>query len=31
MSRIALQGPGAGVRRTDCADRPPRAEVFKMG
>ena len=27
-SRVALQGPGAGARRTECADRSPRAEVF---
>ena len=31
MSRVALQGPGAGACRTDCADRPPGAEVFKTG
>ena len=30
-SRVALQGPGAGARGTGCADRPPRAEVFKTG
>ena len=30
-SRVALQGPGVGARRTDCADRLPRAEVFKTG
>ena len=27
-SRIALQGPGAGARGTECADRSPGAEVF---
>ena len=27
-SRIALQGPGAGTRGTECADRSPGAEVF---
>ena len=27
-SRVALQGPGAGVRGTGCADRSPGAEVF---
>ena len=30
-SRVALQGPGVGTCRTGCADRPPRAEVFKTG
>ena len=30
-SRVALQGPGVGACRTGCADRPPRAEVFKTG
>ena len=29
--RIALQGPGAGARGTECADRPPGAEAFKTG
>ena len=28
MSRVALQGPGAGTRRTECTDRSPGAEVF---
>ena len=27
-SRVALQGPGAGTRRMECADRSPGAEVF---
>ena len=31
MSRIALQGPGAGARGTECADRLPAAEVLKTG
>ena len=31
MSRVALQGPGAGARRTECTDRSPGAEVFKTG
>ena len=31
MSRVALQGPGAGAHGMGCADRPPRAEVFKTG
>ena len=31
MSRIALQGPGAGARRMECADRLPAAEVLKTG
>ena len=26
--RVALQGPGAGACRTECADRSPGAEVF---
>ena len=30
-SRVALQGPGAGVRGTGCADRSPGAEAFKTG
>ena len=30
-SHIALQGPGAGVRIMDSADRSPGAEVLKMG
>ena len=30
-SCVALQGPGAGARGTECVDRPPRAEVFKTG
>ena len=28
---VTLQGPGVGARETDCADRPPGVEVFKMG
>ena len=28
-SRVALQGPGAGTRGTECADRSPAAEVLK--
>ena len=31
MSRVALQGPGAGASRTDSMDRSPGAEVLKMG
>ena len=31
MLRIALQGPGAGARGTECADRSPAAEVLKTG
>ena len=27
-SRVMLQGPGAGTRGTECADRSPGAEVF---
>ena len=27
-SRVALQGPGVGARRMECADRSPGAEVF---
>ena len=27
-SRVVLQGPGAGARGTECADRSPGAEVF---
>ena len=27
-SRVALQGPGAGTRGTECADRSPGAKVF---
>ena len=27
-SCVVLQGPGAGARRTDSADRSPRVEVF---
>ena len=27
-SRVTLQGPGAGARGTECADRSPGAEVF---
>ena len=27
-SRVALQGPGAGARGMECADRSPGAEVF---
>ena len=30
-SRVALQGPGAGARGTERADRPPGAEAFKTG
>jgi hypothetical protein len=30
-SCVALQGPGVGARGTECVDRPPRAEAFKMG
>ena len=30
-SRVALQGPGAGARGTECADRSPAAEVLKIG
>ena len=30
-SRVALQGPGAGARGTECADRSPAAEVLKTG
>ena len=30
-SRVALQGPGAGARRTECTDRSPAAEVLKTG
>ena len=30
-SRVALQGPGAGVRGMGCADRLPGAEVLKTG
>ena len=30
-SRIALQGPRAGVSGTESADRTPMAEVLKMG
>ena len=30
-SRVALQGPGAGAHRTECADRSPAAEVLKTG
>ena len=30
-SRVALQGPGAGARGTECADRSPGAEAFKTG
>ena len=28
MLRVALQGPGADARGTECVDRSPRAEVF---
>ena len=31
MSRVTLQGPGAGARGTECADRSPAAEVLKTG
>ena len=27
-TRVVLQGPGAGVRETGCADQSPGAEVF---
>ena len=30
-SCVALQGPGAGARGTECADRSPAAEVLKTG
>ena len=30
-SRVTLQGPGAGVRGTECADQSPTAEVLKTG
>ena len=30
-SRVALQGPGAGARGMECADRSPVAEVLKTG
>ena len=30
-SRVVLQGPGAGARGTECADRSPAAEVLKTG
>ena len=30
-SRVALQGPGAGMHRTECVDRSPVAEVLKTG
>ena len=30
-SHVALQGPGAGARGTECADRSPAAEVLKTG
>ena len=31
MSHVMLQGPGAGTRGTECADRLPVAEVLKTG
>ena len=31
MSCVTLQGPGAGMRGTECADQSPAAEVFKTG
>ena len=30
-SRVTLQGPGAGARGTECVDRLPGVEAFKMG
>ena len=30
-SCVALQGPGAGARGTECVDQPPGVEAFKMG